>query len=135
MDSARQRLDADIARATEDIDAAGDRLRVVRDDARQYLDAGIETAKETAKQRMDQGIARTAERLDTAASRLRQAADGSPSEATRRLAEDLEIGAAYLKEHSSEDIVRDVEAFIKRHPIKALVAAIVAGVIAGRILR
>ena len=131
MDRARARLDADVENAAEGLEAAGDRLRLVREDARQYLDAGLETAK----QRMDQGIARTAERLDAAAGRLRESGDGSPSEATLLLADDLEIGAAYLKARTSEDIVKDAEAFIKRHPVKTMLAVLIAGVIAGRIMR
>lgn len=101
----------------------------------QQIDADLERAKERVDERLDEGIARTSARLDSAAGRLREAGESSGSEATLKLAEDVETAAAYLKDKSVEDIVKDVEIYMKEHPTQALLGAVLAGIVVGRILR
>jgi ElaB/YqjD/DUF883 family membrane-anchored ribosome-binding protein len=47
----------------------------------------------------------------------------------------METAAAYLKEHSSDEIFKDLEVFVKEHPTQALVGAIFAGFLVGRMMR
>jgi hypothetical protein len=77
--------------------------------------------------------------LERAAGGLARAAaeDRSPrrTAVARRSAERLDVMAAYLRRREAEEIVADVEAAIRRHPMRALAVAFISGYLARRVTR
>jgi hypothetical protein len=47
----------------------------------------------------------------------------------------MDTAATYLKEHSTSDMLNDLEHFAKEHPGQALAGAVITGFVVGRILR
>jgi len=43
--------------------------------------------------------------------------------------------ASYLKEHDSQELWSEVEAFVKEHPMQAAAGALFAGYMLGKIIR
>jgi ElaB/YqjD/DUF883 family membrane-anchored ribosome-binding protein len=58
-----------------------------------------------------------------------------PAQAGVKVADTMESAAGYLREHNTEDMVGDLEKYVKAHPTTALAGAVVAGFFIGRILR
>ena len=56
-------------------------------------------------------------------------------EAGHAAADKIESTARYLREHSSREMLSDVEALAKKHPVKSMMAIAVVGFLAGRVLR
>jgi hypothetical protein len=91
-------------------------------------------AQEQADQRKDQaagGLERAAEMLRDRSDSM----DGTPAQAGTKVAESMDTAATYLKQHSTSDMLNDLEQFAREHPGQALAGAIVAGFVVGRILR
>ena len=117
----------------------------VVDKAKEQLSGGVEKAKEQvsasvdkAKEQIDGNKDKAATGLETAAEKIKGVtgnAEGAPAQAGVKLAEGMESAAGYLKEHSSDEILKDFETFVKEHPAQALVGAVFAGFLFGRILR
>jgi len=102
--------------------------------AREKLNQGVDSAKE----QVDAGIETGATQLEGAADKVRDAVgdkEGMPKEVGLKVAETMDTASDYLKEHSSDEIMRDLEAYVKDHPAQAMVGAIFAGYLVGRILR
>jgi hypothetical protein len=93
---------------------------------------------EKAQEQIDRGTDQAAGGLDKAADALRERtrdSDGMGAQAGTRVAEGMETAAGYLREHNSEDMLADLEHYVKAHPTTALAGAVVAGFFIGRILR
>jgi ElaB/YqjD/DUF883 family membrane-anchored ribosome-binding protein len=147
MDEA-QRIDTEYGRTTPDgsfgrdgdgeptklMDKAKEQIEPGMDKAKEQLEGGLDKAKEQA----DAGMDKAAEGLESTAERIKSIAgdgDGMPAQAGTKLAEGMESAATYLKEHSSDEIFKDLEVFVKEHPTQALVGAIFAGFMVGRMMR
>jgi len=152
MDEA-QRIDTDYGRNTSEgsfgrdgqgqsggtgptsiVDKAKDQIEPGMDKAKEQLDGGMDKAKE----QVDAGIDKAAEGLESTAERIKSMTgdgEGMPAQAGVKLAEGMEGAATYLKEHSSDEIFKDLEVFVKEHPTQALVGAIFAGFMVGRMMR
>jgi ElaB/YqjD/DUF883 family membrane-anchored ribosome-binding protein len=100
-----------------------------------------ETAAELgqkAQDQLDKGTDQAASGLEQAAEKLRSQTEnssGMPAQAGVKVAEGMESAAGYLREHNTEDMIGDVERYVKAHPTTALAGAVVAGFFIGRILR
>ena len=113
----------------------------VKDRAQEMSGRAREAAGEygqKAQEQIDKGTDQAAGGLEQAAEKLRAQAGGSegmPAQAGVKVADSMETAASYLREHNSEDILNDVEHYVKGHPTQALVGAVVAGFLIGRVLR
>lgn len=93
--------------------------------------------QEKVKETTEEGIDRTAEGVHTAAERIRSETEqrgGMTAEAGTKVADTMERTAGYLREHDSEQIIDDVERYVRQHPVQAVAGAIVGGFILGRLL-
>jgi len=119
---------------TSFMDKAKDQIEPGMDKAKEQLEGGMDKAKE----QVDAGIDKAAEGLESTAERIKSMTgegEGMPAQAGVKLAEGMEGAATYLKEHSSDEMFKDLEVFVKEHPTQALVGAIFAGFMVGRIMR
>jgi ElaB/YqjD/DUF883 family membrane-anchored ribosome-binding protein len=95
-------------------------------------------AGQKAQDTADAGISRAAGGLEKAADQMRervQGDDGTTAQIGTKVADSLERTAGYLREHDSDQIWEDVEAFVKEHPMQAAAGAALAGFVAARMLR
>jgi len=116
------------------MDKAKDQIEPGVDKAKEQLEGGMDKAKE----QVDAGLDKAAEGLESTAERIKSMTgegEGMPAQAGVKVAEGMESAAAYLKEHSSDEIFKDLEVFVKEHPTQALVGAIFAGFMVGRMMR
>lgn len=91
---------------------------------------------EQARERAEQGKDATASGLDTAADQIRERmGDGRTGQAGAKVADNLERTAGYLREHETTEMWRDLEHYVKEHPVQAAVGALAAGFFVGRMLR
>ena len=91
-----------------------------------------------AQDQLDKGMDQAAGSMAQAAEKLRaQSAhsEGMPAQAGVKVADGMETAAAYLREHNTEEILGDVEVYVRKHPTTALAGAVAAGFLIGRILR
>ena len=116
------------------MDKAREQMAPGMDKAKEQIEGGIEKAKDQA----DAGMDKAAEGLESTADRIKSMAgegEGMPAQAGTKLAEGMETAATYLKDHSSDELLKDLEGYVKEHPTQALVGAIFAGFLVGRIMR
>lgn len=95
-------------------------------------------ASHQARQKADEGVDRAASGMQSAAERLRERAEGKSgmtAEVGTKAADTMERGASYLREHDTQEIIDDVERYVREHPMQALAGAVVGGFLIGRILR
>jgi len=141
MDEA-QRIDTDYGRTTQDGSFGHDGdgksgstgPTSIVEKAKDQIEPGVDKAKE----QVDAGLDKAAEGLESTAERIKSMTgegEGMPAQAGVKLAEGMEGAATYLKEHSSDEIFKDLEVFVKEHPTQALVGAIFAGFMVGRMMR
>jgi ElaB/YqjD/DUF883 family membrane-anchored ribosome-binding protein len=93
--------------------------------------------EEVVREKTEQGIDRTAEGVQSAAERIRSEANergGMTAEAGTKVADTMDRTAGYLREHDSEQILSDVERYVREHPLQAVAGAVVGGFILGRLL-
>jgi ElaB/YqjD/DUF883 family membrane-anchored ribosome-binding protein len=113
----------------------------MQDRAQELADRTKEAASEygqKAQERMDKGMDQAAEGMERAAEKLRTQADnvdGMPAQAGVKLADGMETAATYLRDHNTDELLNDVEHYVRQHPTQALVGAIFAGFFIGRVLR
>ena len=86
----------------------------------------------------DAGIDKAADGFETAAEKMRVRAEedeGVRSTLEAKAADAMDKTAGYLKEHDSSELMRDLEEFVKAHPVQAAVGALAAGYLLGKIAR
>lgn len=118
---------------TNMMDKAKEQLEPTMDKAKEQLDGGVDKAKD----QVDAGIDKAASGLESTAEKIKGMTgegEGMPAQAGVKVAKGMETAAAYLKEHSSDEIFKDLEVFVKEHPTQALVGAIFAGFLVGRMM-
>jgi ElaB/YqjD/DUF883 family membrane-anchored ribosome-binding protein len=86
----------------------------------------------------DMGVNRAAEGLDQASTQLREKASemgGVQEKLGVRMADGLDKTSGYLREHEAQEIMTDVEKFVREHPMQAAVTAAVAGYVIAKVLK
>jgi ElaB/YqjD/DUF883 family membrane-anchored ribosome-binding protein len=108
------------------------------------ISGGVTSAKKTvadlgrhAAQTIDDHRSAAASGLDSAASTLRAGADHLPggdkvSHLAQDAADTLTTTADYVRRHDVNDMVTDVERFVKKNPGPSLLAAVALGFLVGR---
>jgi ElaB/YqjD/DUF883 family membrane-anchored ribosome-binding protein len=94
------------------------------------------TVGETMKRQRENA----AERLDRVASTLHEKAGSVPggqkaSRVAHGIAGGMESTASYIREHDFKEMGDDLVQVCRRHPAKALLSALVAGFVLGRVAR
>jgi ElaB/YqjD/DUF883 family membrane-anchored ribosome-binding protein len=115
------------------MDKAKEQAEPTLDKLKEQFDGGVDKAKD----QVDTGLDKAAEGLESTAEKIKGMTgegEGMPAQAGVKVAEGMETAAAYLKEHSSDEIFKDLEVFVKEHPTQALVGAIFAGFLVGRMM-
>ena len=110
-------------KAKEAKDKAGEKVS-------EYSDRAIEQA--------EAGREKAATRMEQAAGTLREkvsAQSGLSAEAGTKVADTMEKTAGYLHDHSTTEMWDDVESYVREHPAKALMGAVVAGFLIAKVLR
>lgn len=131
----------ELGQTTDLRDSGNSSADTMQDRAQEMAGKTRETVNEMgqkAQDRLDKGTDQAASGLEQAADRLRGQAEGSsgmPAQAGVKVAEGMESAAGYLREHNTEDMLGDIESYVKAHPTTALAGAVVAGFFIGRILR
>lgn len=113
----------------------------VQEQTREYAEKARETAQEygqKAQENVESGKSQAAGGMERAADMVRErtaGVEGPAAEAGTKVAEGMESAATYLKQHSTSDILSDIEKYAKEHPAQALAGAVFTGFVLGRILR
>lgn len=95
-------------------------------------------ARTAVQERADQGMEKASEGLDSAAEKLRSRADkddGIRGDWEQKTADAMEKTAGYLRDHDSQELMHDLEEFVKTHPLQAAAGALVAGYVLAKIVR
>ena len=90
---------------------------------------------ETAQHRIDAERNRVAYRIEDAAARVRERADAVGPighTAGETVAIRMDAAAGYLHEHRTNEIAGDLAAYVRRHPMRAVLGAAVIGYLIGR---
>jgi hypothetical protein len=94
-------------------------------------------AREVAYQAVQSGRRNTAAMLENAAARIGQRVERGSVQgaAAGRAASGMQGAATYLRAHETSEIWGDVESYVRKHPARSLLMAIVTGAILARIFR
>lgn len=119
-------------KAADAKDKAADAANTAKDKASEM------THKATDK--VDERRGQTAETLDTTADQLRERGESLPggertTEMASMAADKVEATSTYIRDHDVQDMLADLETFVRAHPTQSLVVAGVAGFLVGRMLR
>jgi ElaB/YqjD/DUF883 family membrane-anchored ribosome-binding protein len=130
-------------------DQAGDTLPADRPASGVSQDAGTRTRRydqareratefgHKARQGADQGKEKAATGMHRAAGRIRERGSGTEGfagQASTKAADGMDKAADYLKERNPDEMLKDAERYAKEHPGQAIVGAVVAGFLLGKIL-
>jgi ElaB/YqjD/DUF883 family membrane-anchored ribosome-binding protein len=113
----------------------------VKERAQQAAQTATQAASEAgqkAKETIEQNREQAASGMERAAEMVRgQVGEGSglPAQAGTKVADTMESAATYLREHSTDDMMGDMERFVREHPAQAVAGAVIAGFVIGRVLR
>jgi ElaB/YqjD/DUF883 family membrane-anchored ribosome-binding protein len=61
--------------------------------------------------------------------------EGLPGQAGVKMADTMESTATYIRDHTTDEMMGDVERLVREHPVQAIAGAIFAGFVIGRVLR
>ena len=95
-------------------------------------------AQEKVASGANAGMDKAAQGLDSAAEKMRTRAEedeGMRSTIEGKAADAMDKTATYLKDHDSEQLMHDIEEFVRAHPLQAAAGALVAGYVLGKIVR
>ena len=87
---------------------------------------------------VDTGMDKAVQGLESAAEKMRSRSEddtGVRSTVQEKAADAMERTAGYLKEHDSQELMRELEEFVKAHPIQAAAGALVAGYVLAKVVR
>ena len=99
--------------------------------------AKVEEVGQAVRGKMDENRGPAADKLQEVASTLHQKADTLPggekvANLAHSAADKVKATAEYVREHNIQDMMGDVENFVRRHPGQSLVAAAAVGFLLGR---
>ena len=99
----------------------------------------IAESTDRVQEQVELGRERAASRMERAATLLRdRSSDGAGKvsrEATDKVAQAVEGAAVYLQRHKTTDVMRDASRYAKEHPWRAVIVAVLAGLLLARIFR
>jgi ElaB/YqjD/DUF883 family membrane-anchored ribosome-binding protein len=119
-------------------DEATNRIGGAVDEASETTDSTMQQARDKAMDTADQAKDKTAEGMASAAETIRDkvgSTGGVAGTAGTRLADGMEKTAEYLREHDTQELMSDLDQYIKDHPTQAIIGAVAIGFIIGRMLR
>jgi ElaB/YqjD/DUF883 family membrane-anchored ribosome-binding protein len=113
-------------------DKVGDVASKAKERAAQWTNAAAETVN-TQRVNAASGLERVASKVHDKAGSV----PGGPKvvDAAHRLADGMEATAGYLRKHDLGDMRDDVVNVARRHPVQAIVSAVVVGFLLGRTIR
>ena len=91
-----------------------------------------------AEHSMDAGMQKSAESLKSVADKARsmsEGRDGTVGSLGTQAADAIEKGAGYLEQGDSEQLMRDLEAMVRRRPVESLLVAAGAGFVLSKVIR
>jgi hypothetical protein len=106
--------------------------------SKERMNEGMAATQERVMGGADKGMDRAAEGLESAAEKMRSRAgeeDGMRSSVQVKAADAMDKTATYLKEHDSEELLHELEDYVKAHPLQAAAGALVAGFVLAKIVR
>jgi ElaB/YqjD/DUF883 family membrane-anchored ribosome-binding protein len=109
-----------------------------RDDADEMMQESASQAADKAREQAHQARERAASAVDRAAAEIRERAqrqDGKTAEIGVKVADRLESTSDYLEQHDANEMLDDIEKYVRNHPMQAVGAAAVGGFVLARILR
>jgi len=118
--------------------AVGEKIDDMSEKIGEKIDDTRTTITEKGKDRLEASKEKLGGGMESAADLIRERTgdtSGLPHEAGTKLAETMDKTATYIHEHSSEEIWSDVESYVREHPTKALVGAVLTGWVMARVLR
>jgi ElaB/YqjD/DUF883 family membrane-anchored ribosome-binding protein len=124
--------------ADERLEQATDRGQRSGTQGRENMSQKATEFSERARERTDEGMQKAAGGMEDTAQKLRERTEGKggvQAKAGERVAEGMEKTAGYLRDKDSQQIMDDVEQYVKEHPVQAIAGAVVGGFILARILR
>lgn len=97
-------------------------------------------AASNATHMVDERRGQASHAMDSAAEQIRERGESLPggertTEMASMAAEKMESTSAYIRDHDVQDMMTDLESFVRQHPTQSLVAAAAAGFLVGRMLR
>ena len=141
MQDAPGAVGADTEQATElehDVEQTRDQAGRLAADAKEIAAQTAAQAREKATEVVEEARERSAERVLTAAGTVREkvaGAGGVPETAGIRIADGMEKTATYMRQNDTGTILHDAVQYVREHPKRSIVAAVVVGFILGRIFR
>ena len=117
---------------------AEEKAREIREKARSQAQHRVHEIGEKAQHRIEDQRDRVASRIEGAASRLRERADAAGPighTAGEKVAVRMEAAAGYLHQRQTREIAGDFAAYVRQHPLKALLGAALIGYLFGRLAR
>lgn len=120
--------------------STSDQMNKAADQAEEKLGQAKEKASEIKAQatdKTDQGLDKASDGLGSAADKLREQAEGDgpvPPQAAM-VADRLDQASEYLKGKDTNEIISDLETFVKEKPIESVIGAVAIGFILAKILR
>ena len=117
---------------------AADTVEQRVDAGQQQVEQKVDAGKQQIEQKADAGIQKSAEGLHKAADKTRSMADeqsGTMSTIGTQAADAMEKGADYLDRNTTDDMIKDLEATVRRRPMESLLVAAGAGFLLSKILR
>jgi ElaB/YqjD/DUF883 family membrane-anchored ribosome-binding protein len=95
-------------------------------------------AADKAREQADAGLDKAADKMSSASDRIREKSQqqgGMQAQAGTKIAEGLDKTSDYLQSHDTNEILDDVEHYVREHPLQAVAGAVVGGFVIARILR
>jgi len=129
----RTPFESDFEQTTDKFkDKVGDMASKAKDKASQWTNAAAETVN-SQRASAASGLERVASKVHDKAGSV----PGGPKvvDAAHRLADGMESTAGYLREHDLGDMRDDLMNVCRRHPVQAIVSAVVVGFLLGRTVR
>ncbi len=120
--------------------STSDQMNKAADQAQEKLGQAKDKASELrgqATDKADQGIDQAAGGLSKAADMVRQQADGDgpvPAQASL-VADRLDQASSYFEGKDTNQIISDLEAFVRSKPIESLAGAVAIGFVLAKIVR
>jgi len=95
----------------------------------------VSSISSKAQEQAEKGREGAATGLDSAADIIRSDSMPLHPEVSQKVAEGVDTAAGYLHEHSTDEMLADVERYVREHPTQSLAGAVFAGFLLGRALR
>ena len=120
------------------VDETTDQAQRSGTQARQDMSQKATEFTEKTREKADEGMNKAAGTMEDTAQKLRGRTEdkgGMQAKAGEKVAEGMEKTAGYLREKDTQQIMDDVEQYVREHPVQAIAGALFGGFVIARILR